>query len=75
MVVDPRYAIPAILFQLREKAMLTSAQFISNLVPYLIRVNNTGDFLASLCYVVVATGVAIGGVACGLVIKQYAVHS
>lgn len=55
--------------------MLTSAQFISNLVPYLIRVNNTGDFLASLCYVVVATGVAIGGVACGLVIKQYAVHS
>lgn len=55
--------------------MLTPTQFLSNLVPYFIRVKKTGDFLASLSLVVVAIGVAIGGVACGLVIKQYAVNS
>ncbi len=62
-------------FRLRvKKAVLTSVQLVSNLVPYFIRVENTSDFLASLCHVVLAIGVSIGGVACGLVIKQYAIH-
>ncbi|OJJ08570.1 hypothetical protein ASPVEDRAFT_89781 [Aspergillus versicolor CBS 583.65] len=43
--------------------------FLSNLVPYFIRVTNTSNLLASLSLVVVAIGVAIGGVVCGLVIK------
>lgn len=49
--------------------MLTRTQFLSNLVPYFIRVTNTSNLLASLSLVVVAMGVAIGGVVCGLVIK------
>ncbi|KAL4771045.1 major facilitator superfamily domain-containing protein [Aspergillus nidulans var. acristatus] len=44
--------------------------FYSNLVPYLIRTQNTSDFVASLALVISSLGVAVGGIVCGLVIKR-----
>ncbi|KAL2837250.1 major facilitator superfamily domain-containing protein [Aspergillus pseudoustus] len=43
---------------------------VTNLAPYLIRVNRASDFVASTAYVAVAIGISIGGIISGLIIKH-----
>lgn len=43
---------------------------MSNLAPYLIRVENTPDSYASSAYVLAAVSVSIGGLIAGAIIKR-----
>ncbi|KAL5337486.1 major facilitator superfamily domain-containing protein [Aspergillus crustosus] len=54
------------------QVLLLSSRFalVSNIVPYLIRAENTSDFMASIWLVVTSVGVSMGGVFSGLVIKR-----
>ncbi|KAL4864077.1 hypothetical protein BDV12DRAFT_17020 [Aspergillus spectabilis] len=44
--------------------------FVSSLVPYFIRAENTSDFVASIWLVVTSIGVLMGGIISGVVIKH-----
>ncbi|KAL4878351.1 major facilitator superfamily domain-containing protein [Aspergillus karnatakaensis] len=53
------------------QVLLLASRFalVSNLVPYLIRAENTSDFMAAIWLVTTSLGVSIGSIVSGLVIK------